>query len=154
MVPLGDVMGGMAMAPVGAQGCPECGSQAGGRRFREVDPKVSHAVLTGDVKSYKGEKTSGEIVMTSVLALGVGGSSAERVLRHMQLEGPLLSVNRACPRSDTGLPGQVTRPAECGRSRVEGGGQPPGVTSTVPVVERLGGAAGAWGWLSSLSERP
>ena len=70
-------MGGMAMAPVGAQGCPECGSQAGGRRFREVDPKVSHAVLTGDVKSYKGEKTSGEIVMTSVLALGVGGSSRQ-----------------------------------------------------------------------------
>lgn len=48
--------------------------------------------------------------MTSVLALGAGGSSAERVLLHVQHEGPLLSVNRACRRSDTGLPGQVTRP--------------------------------------------
>ncbi|XP_010842296.1 PREDICTED: piezo-type mechanosensitive ion channel component 1 [Bison bison bison] len=35
--------------------------------------------------------------MTSVLALGAGGSSAERVLLHVQHEGPLLSVNRACP---------------------------------------------------------
>lgn len=71
----------------------------------EVDPKVSHAVLTEDVKSYKGEKTSGEIVMTSVLALGVG-AALQRVLRHVQHEGPLLSVNRAYRRSDTGLPGE------------------------------------------------
>lgn len=44
VVPLGDMMGDMATAPVGVHGCPGSGSWAGGRRFRELDCKVSRAV--------------------------------------------------------------------------------------------------------------
>ena len=44
--------------------------------------------------------------------------------------------------------------AEHGCSHVEGGGQPPEVTSTAPVAGRLGAVARVWGWLSSLAEQP